>query len=212
VGWLKRLTENLDRLSGEAVRKKVMKGSEGLGPDSEADEIATWFQGAIDRLDASVDDDVRKGIMMESCPDAPPKARIRILQSKYRQLGLDALIRFMHQDASWRGLSWYENPVRKGNVIYVKKVPYNPKGCEAASSADEKRLNYCHCAIAKALMRSGKQISPTFCYCGAGWYKQIWEGILDKPVEKIEMLQSVCQGDDVCEFAIHLPIGDAPEL
>jgi predicted hydrocarbon binding protein len=61
-------------------------------------------------------------------------------------------------------------------------------------------------------MRSGEQISPTFCYRGAGWYKQIWEGILEKPVEKVEMLQSVCQGDDVCEFAIRLPIGDAPGL
>lgn len=210
MGWLKRLTENLDQLAGEAVRKKVMKGSERLASDSKADEIAEWFQGAMDRLDVLVDDDVRKTIMMDSCPDVPPKNRIRLLRAKYKELGdLDALIRFMHQDTSWRGLSWYEYPVRKGNTIYVKKVPFNPKGCETASSSEEKRLSYCHCTIAKALMRSGKAVSPTFCYCGAGWYKRIWEGILEKPVDKIEMLQSVCQGDDVCEFAIHLPIGDA---
>jgi hypothetical protein len=40
-------------------------------------------------------------------------------------------------------------------------------------------------------MRMGEQISPTLCYCGAGWYRRIWEGILEKPVEKIEMLHSV---------------------
>jgi len=210
MGRLKRLSETLDRLSTPAVCKKVMKGSERLSSDSKAGEIAEWFQGAMDRLDALADKDVRNTIMMESCPDVPPKNRIRILRKKYKELGdLDALLRFMHQDTSWRGLSWYEYPERKGNIIYVKKVPFNPKGCEAAASPKDRRLSYCHCAIVKALMRSGKQISPTFCYCGAGWYKRIWEGILEKPVDKIEMLQSVCRGDDVCEFAIHLPIGEA---
>jgi hypothetical protein len=213
MGWLKRLSENIHRLSGEAVRKKVMKDSEQLGANSKTDEMAAWFQVAMTRLDALVEDDVRQRIMMESCPDVPPKTRIQTLGAKYKALGnLDALIQFMHQDTSWRGVSWYEYPVRKGNVVYVKKVAYNPQGCQAATSRGEKRLNYCHCAIARALMRSGKQISPTFCYCGAGWYKRLWEGILEKPIEKIEMLQSVCQGDEVCEFAIHLPIGDAAKL
>ncbi|MBU7032677.1 MAG: hypothetical protein HXS53_09110 [Theionarchaea archaeon] len=48
------------------------------------------------------------------------------------------------------------------------------------------------------------KISPTFCYCGAGWYKTLWEGVLDKPID-IEVLQSVIRGDECCEFAIYLP-------
>jgi predicted hydrocarbon binding protein len=33
-------------------------------------------------------------------------------------------------------------------------------------------------------------ISPTYCYCGAGFYKGIWEEILQKPVE-VKLLESV---------------------
>ena len=48
------------------------------------------------------------------------------------------------------------------------------------------------------------KLSPTYCYCGAGFYKGLWEGILQKPV-MVEILESVMKGDDVCKIAIHLP-------
>ena len=47
-------------------------------------------------------------------------------------------------------------------------------------------------------------ISPTFCYCGAGWYATLWEGVLNKPV-RVEVLRSLVRRDEICEFAIHLP-------
>ena len=48
------------------------------------------------------------------------------------------------------------------------------------------------------------ELSPTFCYCGTGWYRRPWEGILDQPV-RVELVQSLLKGDDVCQVAIHLP-------
>jgi predicted hydrocarbon binding protein len=45
---------------------------------------------------------------------------------------------------------------------------------------------------------------PSFCYCGAGWYRRQWEGAIDRPVT-IEIVKSILKGDDVCQFAIHLP-------
>jgi len=45
---------------------------------------------------------------------------------------------------------------------------------------------------------------PTFCYCGAGWYRQQWEGAVGKPVQ-IEIVDSLLKGDDRCTFAIRLP-------
>jgi predicted hydrocarbon binding protein len=50
-------------------------------------------------------------------------------------------------------------------------------------------------------------LSPTYCYCGAGFYKGIWEEITQQNVE-VELLESVLQGDDVCKIAIHLPEGE----
>jgi len=43
-----------------------------------------------------------------------------------------------------------------------------------------------------------------YCYCGAGWYRQQWEGVFDKPVS-IEIVKSVLRGDEICRFAIHIP-------
>jgi predicted hydrocarbon binding protein len=53
---------------------------------------------------------------------------------------------------------------------------------------------------------AGVTLSDTHCFCGSGWYDQLWEGILGKPVE-IEVLQSILKGDDCCTFAITLPPG-----
>jgi predicted hydrocarbon binding protein len=53
-------------------------------------------------------------------------------------------------------------------------------------------------------LKLGATISATYCYCGAGFYKGIWEEILQEPVE-VEVLESVLKGDQVCTIAIHLP-------
>ena len=45
----------------------------------------------------------------------------------------------------------------------------------------------------------------TYCYCGAGYYKGIWEEILQQPVQ-VEVLESVLQGGDVCKIAVYLPV------
>jgi len=205
--WIEDLKENLNRLAGEETQKEVMAGSEGLSKDSSAEELASWFRGAVERLDELVDEDTRKRVLMDSCPDVFPEERIRAMRARYRETGdLDGLIREMHEDGSWYGLSWYEYPERRGESIFVRKIPFNPKGYNAAKEPEERRLNYCHCRVVKSLMRSGERISPTFCFCGANWYRQLWDGILGKPVE-IEVLKTIVRGDDTCEFLIHLPIG-----
>ena len=72
---------------------------------------------------------------------------------------------------------------------------------EKAETAAEKRRAYCHCNMIKNHL---DEMNATFCYCGAGWYRQLWEGILERPV-RIELVKSLVKGDDVCQVAIHLP-------
>ena len=47
-------------------------------------------------------------------------------------------------------------------------------------------------------------MSDTFCYCSAGWERQQWEGAIGQPV-RVDVVKSLLKGDDLCEFAIHLP-------
>ncbi|MBM4237103.1 MAG: hypothetical protein FJ151_01290 [Euryarchaeota archaeon] len=102
---------------------------------------------------------------------------------------------------------WGEVGVRKGDVIVVTKIPENMPGYFGARDGDERRYHYCHCSRIKAVFRmEGVRISPTYCYCGGGFYKSNWERVIGKEV-KLRLLKSVLGGDQVCQFAIHLPEG-----
>jgi hypothetical protein len=204
--WLKKFRTSLETYTEEEVKKRVMEGSEEINLRSQGKTKTRWVKGAMDKLDELVDEETRKKILL-SCCDVFPKTRIKPLRDEYLETGsIDAVLERMHKDSSWGGLSYYEYPTRKGNTIYVTKNPYNPQKYEQTEDKNKKKYYYCHCGLVKASLKvQDIKISPTFCYCGAGWYKTLWEGILEKPIE-IEVLQSVIQGDDCCEFAIHLPL------
>jgi hypothetical protein len=106
---------------------------------------------------------------------------------------VDAVIEFMERDPGWG-----EKPLREGRVIYSTKKLRDPQ----AQTEAEKRRAYCFCPIVRDRLDQG--MSTTFCYCGSGWFRRQWEGALGRPV-RIEIAQSIVKGDDVCQFAIHLP-------
>jgi hypothetical protein len=203
---MERLAENLEVFAGEQVRRQVMAGSEEY-PNMSLPEKAHWFKGAMERLDGLVDDEDSRRNILITCADRVPQPRIQELCEKYRRDGeLDALLMFMAADRTLGDLSWYETPVREGDVIYVSKDPALPDQYREAITQDEKRAAYCHCGLLREAIRAGLTMSGTYCYCGAGWYKQLWQGILEQPVQ-IDVLESILQGDDRCSFAIHLPPG-----
>ncbi len=95
--------------------------------------------------------------------------------------------------------------VRHGDEIHVTKIPYQADEYLHESDEQRKRYLYCHCPWVKAsLLHPETRVSPGFCQCSAGFEKQYWDAVLDRPVE-VGVVQSVLQGDLVCEFAVHLP-------
>jgi hypothetical protein len=54
------------------------------------------------------------------------------------------------------------------------------------------------------LKEEDQPVDPVFCNCSGGYYKNYWEAVLGQPV-KVDLLESVIQGDHVCKFALHLP-------
>jgi predicted hydrocarbon binding protein len=71
------------------------------------------------------------------------------------------------------------------------------------SEGDEVYVVYekCYCPLVKDFPG---QLSPTWCQCSQGWVKQLFEGVLDRPVE-LELMRSIRQGDECCRFTVHLP-------
>jgi effector-binding domain-containing protein len=203
--WAKLLAKNLKRALGVNVKQEVMQGSDKLTFGSTAERRFQWTKAAIERLESLSDEEERYDIV-SSCAHVFPKSQIEKLRAVYKSTmvqtrdvieAVDAVIAFMGDDPGWA-----ERPRREGKVIYSSKKPRDPKAYEKAENESEKRKAYCYCPLIREHLDDGMPI--TFCYCGAGWYRQQWEGALQRAV-RVEIVSSILKGDDRCEFAIHLP-------
>ena len=195
VNWEQRLADNLERVLGADDRAEVLRDLDQISLGSSCEERKTWVNYAMERL-AALAGEADSFDVLSRCAHIFSPRRIESLRAIYeRNLDIDEVLKAMEADPDW-----YEKPARDGDIIYVTKVPRNRQGYEEATDEAEKRMHYCHCALVRT---KPSDVHPAFCYCGAGWYRQIWEGILGKPVQ-VEILKSLTNGDDTCQFAIHL--------
>jgi len=205
-GWASQLAAGLERVGGAQARREVLGGlpcPAGGSPE----QWAGWVAEALSRLDEQVEDPAVRREALQGCAHRFPDWRIEQMRARYEELGsLDALLVAMRLDQTVQGQSWYESPVRVGGTIYVTKDPVDQEGWKTAADAASRRAAYCHCGLVANARRLGVTLSASHCFCGSGWYDQLWEGILGRPVT-IEVLQSILKGDDCCTFAIHLPPG-----
>lgn len=220
--WLAKLSGRLDAIAGEEIRKQVLKGSEELSSKVSRQEVIEWTRGAMERLESLLDEQKRKDLMT-ACACQYPKSDLQEARKRYEETGDIDLVHQMLQEqfesllrnvlqldeelvADIVGRGWGSAGVKKGNTIIATKIPKSGYLIEYMRETDpeQKRQLYCHCPRVRDALRTAQAISPTYCYCGAGFYKGIWEEILQKPVE-VEVLETVLQGDEACKIAIRLP-------
>lgn len=91
----------------------------------------------------------------------------------------------------------------EGHSITATKIPALYHEYFAVDDPGEKRYCYCHCPRIKERLRRGESIDPMYCHCGMGFYIDIWECILERPVRG-EIIASVLRGDPVCSFRLDL--------
>ncbi|MBU6998371.1 MAG: hypothetical protein HXS41_10915 [Theionarchaea archaeon] len=220
--WLAKFSRQLDEKAERNVREKIMTGSENFSVTSNREDVIRWSKGAMELLDSLVEEKNRKDIMT-GCACQYPTSQLReirrifeetqdidtvhqMLQNQFElflrdELGLEDHIINEIITGGW-GLAG----IKKGNTIIATKIPKSGYITEYMEEKDpaKRRALYCHCPRVRDAVQSGITISPTYCYCGAGFYKGIWEYVLQKPVD-VELLKSVLAGDECCEIAIHLP-------
>jgi effector-binding domain-containing protein len=203
--WDALLSKNLVRVLGAEARETVMQDSEGLTLASTVDERFRWVKGAIERLGDLADEDQVYDVV-SSCAHVFPVGQIAKLRAAYEDArdrtgdswqAVDAVLDLMEVDPGWA-----ERPPREGNIVTATKAPRDRQAYEKAETDAERRSAYCFCPLVRNHLNEG--MSPTFCYCGSGWYRQQWEGAIGRPV-RVEILRSILKGDDVCQFAVHLP-------
>jgi predicted hydrocarbon binding protein len=220
--WLDKLSGCLDQVVGVQVRQEVMAGSEGLSADSDRQAVIEWSQAAMARLDTVADEQARREVMT-GCACQYPKSALQDVRRTYETTGDADLAHQMLQakfEAFLRdtlGLSeehfdevvsrgWGLAGLKRGNTIIATKIPKSGYLVEYLNETNPERRRqlYCHCPRIRDVLKTKETLSPTYCYCGAGYYKGIWEEILQQPVE-VELLESVLKGDEVCKIAIELP-------
>lgn len=220
--WLAKFSGCLNAVAGKDIRDRVMAGSEGLSQHSSRQEVIAWSKAAMERMDALVDEESRQ-VIMARCACRYPKSALQavreayvkthdtdlahhMLQEQFESLLRDtlALSDELVEEIVSRG--WGSAGVKQGNTVIATKIPKTGYLVEylQETDPDRKRQLYCHCPRIRDVLKHSETLSPTYCYCGAGFYRGIWEDILHKPVQ-VEVLESVLKGDQVCKIAVYLP-------
>ena len=220
--WLRKFSLSIRDVVGKDIKNKVMDGSQGFSDSSDRNEVISWSKKAMEDLDELVDAKKRKEIMTR-CACQYPKSELEEIRKKYEDT---RSVEIAHEMLQEKFVSFLKNDLHlntdlvndivdrgwgvagrlEGSMIIATKIPKSGYLVEYMQETDpvKKRAIYCHCPRVRDALKTRVQISPIYCYCGAGFYKGIWEEILQKPVT-VEVLESVMKGDDVCKIAISLP-------
>lgn len=209
--WESLLTRHLQEILGEEKALLVAPGREELDLTSPLEERFLWVRGAVEKME-SLFGDRECYQVLSRCAHVFPPRQISKLREVYLEAegrtgntlaAVDAVIDFMGEDPGWG-----QRPQRDGFTVLSSKKPRDPEGYQQAVTPEEKKRAYCFCPLLRQHLQ--EDMPPCFCYCGAGWYRQQWEGALGQPV-KIRITRSLLRGDDRCEFAIELPVSDPPQ-
>ena len=221
--WLIKFSTCLEAAAGPEVRDTIMQGSELLDDRIDRDDVFVWSRKAMNDVDTLLDEDIRIQVLTGCACRYPTEDLLSIRERFLETRDMDEVIAMLQErfvmflreeirlpDAMVEIVvanRWGLAGEREGNTIIATKIPKsgNLQAYLEESDSEKKRALYCHCPRIRDIVNHPEPISATYCYCGGGFYKSLWEDILQESVE-VELLRSVLQGDDVCSFAIHLPL------
>jgi hypothetical protein len=222
--WQRKLGAALDRVAGEATRHLVLEGGQHLSDESSRDEIILWTQEMLARAEGALDKRELAEVFTACACHYPGEDLLALREDFARNGDLHAIMdqlqarfeQFLTSVVELPGehieqiiaRGWGLAGRLEGDTIIATKIPKSGYLREYMQEPDpdRRRALYCHCPRVRAAAATNEGLSPTYCYCGAGYYRDIWETILAQPVT-VEVVSSVLAGDDTCTIAIHLPPG-----
>lgn len=169
--------------------------------DNNLENIAIWSKEAMEKLNELVDDKkTREEIMIERCcvfTEEFGAEDILKLAELYKSTGsCEQVVKAMRENKERFG-----QPYIEGSAIIEIRNPRDIEAYKNAKSDYERQLAACYCPLIRA---TKEKISLEYCYCSAGWYKGIYEGIFGKPVN-VKVDESIINGDSRCKFTITIP-------
>ena len=186
---IKNIGHNLAHFAGEKAKEEVLEGSEKLAKVSDPTQIALWVQGAIERLDRTVDKQTRTRIMEEcgyACAEANRKAIDQVLAKRKKYRSLDEFLE-AEKARPLPGMRFE----KKGKTLYQYYAPQSFR-----------HPMRCFCSLLRGLP-SEETVSVTYCQCSKGFVQKMWDRVLGKPV-KVEVLETAVTGAKECKFKVNL--------
>jgi hypothetical protein len=215
---------------GVALRDEIFAGI-GIAPYGiPTPDKPAYLQPVLRRLEDTIGEPACQDFLSASLRDLPDEYYLSE-REKYRQAGnIDAYLQqrktaflaeleacqrdgrlFFSQEITGEVLDFVRNDPemgggrREGNIIYEVKIPYQTSQYLAATDPTMKRYFGCHCPWARTAVKNRDvRLVDTFCYCSGGFHKKPWEVIFKQPL-RVEVLESILEGDERCRFAIYLP-------
>jgi effector-binding domain-containing protein/predicted hydrocarbon binding protein len=194
--WQHLFAENLESWVGTEDSQEIMECYDGITHESSLEERAEAIKCAMITLDRIATEEEKFEILSQCAHTFPPELIERMKNIYEDTHDIDIVLQKMEENGN------YPKFTREGNVLYSSKQPYNPEAFAKATTREERMKAYCFCPMIK---HSLDHISESFCYCGSGWVRRLWEGILEENVQ-VEIVKSLTKGDGECRFAVHLPI------
>lgn len=169
--------QNAELRLPDPVRSELVQACHVYKTLTRANEKTQSIHEMMTVLDRDVNAIIRKAIMMacgHTCIGQTTIEKARRLQADAQVL--DELLNRLNQAHIGGGHLQLE-----GDVIHAT-------------------YDRCYCG---SVNKSKQPFSPTYCACSCGWYQKLFEELLNKKVE-VELLSSIIQGNDSCQFLIHI--------
>lgn len=98
---------------------------------------------------------------------------------------------------------WGAAGILKDDSIIATKIPSAFHKYFKEEDPVKSAYYYCHCPRVRKELLEKKELDSIYCYCGGGFYKNIWETITSKPV-RITVLKNLFDNNEVCQFKIEI--------
>ena len=230
VNVLPDIGERLANVVGEKTRREIFHGFQLPLLGSPPDEYPKLTKMVLDRMIATLPAGMCREVLTWNYHKVPIEAFKEQRRRFEKAATIDGYLRGEHkrlvkelESFMKEGRPWFEQEitpevvefvrrnqeictgVRRGDKIYVTKIPYSPKQYIKEKDPTLKKYYACHCQLVRTALRDGKpKIPPTFCYCSGGFDKLHFDAIFGESVS-VELLETPLKGDDRCRFAIEIP-------
>jgi predicted hydrocarbon binding protein len=169
--------ENVEALVGGQVSDQLSRTCEVYALATTPRQKARCIRAIMEVLERELDEETRQAIMVacgRRCIGASTLGKAHRLGQGAQDL--DDLLDRLNEAHIGGGHLW-----REGDVIHAA-------------------YDRCYCG---SVSKTSEPFSATYCQCSCGWYRRLFETILDVPVE-VELLSSIIQGDERCRFVIRV--------